>query len=122
MEGGKQRLSSSAGRGRGAWRLEEDLRLRLAVQAFDTCWAAVARAVGGGRSDVSCRERWCNALRHGANRSRAWDAQEERRLAAAVSAVGLESWKAVAERMEGRDRGHVPEEVQEDAEAAAGSG
>ena len=90
---------------KGVWTVAADLRLRLAVLAYGLRWSEVARLVGGGRSDVSCRERWVNVLRGGekseALKRGGWSAEEEGRLRSVVAEVG-ELWTEVAERMQGR--------------------
>ena len=90
---------------KGVWTVAADLRLRLAVLAYGLRWSDVARLVGGGRSDVSCRERWVNVLRGGETAEElkrgGWSAEEGARLRAVVAEVG-EVWTEVAERMAGR--------------------
>ena len=90
---------------KGMWTVAADLRLRLAVLAHGLRWSEVARLVGDGRSDVSCRERWVNVLRGGEKRDElrrgGWSGEEEARLRAVVAEVG-EVWVAVSDRMQGR--------------------
>lgn len=90
---------------KGVWTVAADLRLRLAVLAYGLRWSEVARLVGGGRSDVSCRERWVNVLRGGEKSEQlkrgGWSREEESKLRSVVAEVG-EVWTEVADRMQGR--------------------
>ena len=90
---------------KGVWTVAADLRLRLAVLAYGLRWSEVARLVGGGRSDVSCRERWVNVLRGGEKSEQlkrgGWSKEEESKLRSVVAEVG-EVWTEVADRMQGR--------------------
>ena len=90
---------------KGVWTVAADLRLRLAVLAYGLRWSEVARLVGGGRSDVSCRERWVNVLRGGERGEQlkrgGWSKEEEAKLRSVVAQVG-EVWTEVADRMAGR--------------------
>ena len=90
---------------KGVWTVAADLRLRLAVLAYGLRWSEVARLVGGGRSDVSCRERWVNVLRGGERTEQlkrgGWSGEEEAKLRSVVAEVG-EVWTEVADRMQGR--------------------
>ena len=101
MKALKGKASGRPSEGRGPWRVDEDLRLRLAVMACDARWTDVAKGVGGCRSDVSCRERYMNALRPGVNKTGGWSAEEIAQLLRAVEEEG-ERWRAVGARMPGR--------------------
>lgn len=47
---------------RGRWTLEEDNRLRLACHAYQNHnWIKIQQHIPG-RTDVQCRERWCNII------------------------------------------------------------
>ena len=88
--------------GKGPWRVLEDLRLRLAVLSCNLRWSEVSKGVGHGRSDVSCRERWMNALRPGVAKHKGWTKEEVELLCRLQAEMGDKGWKAVSEQMEGR--------------------
>ncbi|KAL6711556.1 hypothetical protein ACN47E_004490 [Coniothyrium glycines] len=83
------------------WTPEEDeillqqVRL-LSSQGKAKDWTAIASAVPG-RSNKSCRKRWCNHL-VGGLRKGPWDPSEDRRLAIGVKEYGLQ-WPLVAEEV-----------------------
>lgn len=81
----------------GKWDLEEDRRLRLAMEAFGNnekiSWARVQELVPT-RTDAKCRERWTNVLKPGVNLSR-FTKDDYKRLDAAMAKYG-EQWSQVA--------------------------
>jgi hypothetical protein len=82
----------------GAWDLEEDARLWVAVQScFRNQWATVARFVPG-RSDLQCRDRWTNTLDPTVARSdQAWSDAESSMLKQCVAE--RPGWSNVARAM-----------------------
>ena len=85
---------------RARWTADEDVRLRVAVRHYGAGnWVAV-RAHVPGRTDVQCRERYCNALDERI-RSDPWSPEDDARMMAAVARVGTTKWSRVAAVMGG---------------------
>lgn len=79
---------------KGRWSLEEDIKLSLAVEYFKVGnWIAVARLFRN-RTDVQCRERWCNILDPSLN-GKEWTKQEDEILLLAVMRYG-KKWAQVS--------------------------
>jgi hypothetical protein len=85
---------------KGRWSIEEDKRLMMAVHAYgltqDTHpWIKIKEHVPG-RTDVQCRERWCNILNPELN-SGPWTEEEDERLRHAISVCGVGRWSQISE-------------------------
>ncbi|KAL9642120.1 hypothetical protein ABK040_007125 [Willaertia magna] len=86
---------------KGKWTVEEDKRLIMAVHAYPpNNWVLVQRHVPG-RTDVQCRERWCNILNPTLNVG-PWTKEEDERLKQAIKEYGLGNWSKIAEVMHPR--------------------
>ncbi|KAJ7566647.1 hypothetical protein O6H91_02G112800 [Diphasiastrum complanatum] len=89
------------GRRSGRWDVEEDKRLTWAVSLYDSKqWNRIASHVPG-RTDVQCRERWCNVLDPSLKRED-WSEKEDKRLEEAVKKHGAHHWAAVANELKPR--------------------
>ncbi|KAJ7541402.1 hypothetical protein O6H91_10G058000 [Diphasiastrum complanatum] len=89
------------GRRSGRWNVEEDKRLTWAVSLYDSKqWNRIASHVPG-RTDVQCRERWCNVLDPSLKRED-WSKKEDKRLEEAVAKHGAHHWAAVANELKPR--------------------
>eukprot|EP00249_Psilotum_nudum_P024573 c29226_g1_i2 orf=382-2736(-) len=85
----------------GRWDIEEDKRLRWAVSIYGPrMWRLIAGHVIG-RTEVQCRERWCNVL-DPSLKLEEWTDQEDRRLEEAVAKHGKHHWCAVANDLKPR--------------------
>jgi hypothetical protein len=90
---------------RSKWTVEEDDLLRRAVQLYGMGnWTKVRRLVPG-RTDMQCRERWCNILHPSVNRAPLSD-EESGRLMALVEEHGPK-WSFLARLMPGRTDNHL---------------
>lgn len=79
----------------GRWNVDEDKQLKVAVSVYGPkLWKVIATHVSG-RTEVQCRERWCNVLDPSLV-SAEWTAEEDQRLEAATEKYGLHRWSAVA--------------------------
>ncbi|EFC50340.1 myb transcription factor [Naegleria gruberi] len=86
---------------RGRWTVEEDKRLLMAVNAYPSNnWVLVNRHTPG-RTDVQCRERWCNILNPVLNVG-PWTKEEDESLKRAIKDLGAGNWSKIAEVMHPR--------------------
>lgn len=83
----------------GKWSLVEDKRLAIGVSIFGEKWADVAQFVPQ-RTDIQCRERYCNVL-HPSLNNNAWTNIEDCRLIIAVTILGR-GWSRIARVVESR--------------------
>lgn len=85
---------------RGKWTWEEDFRLALAVKIYSTSnWVSVAEHVKG-RTDIQCRERYCNVL-NPSLRTQEWERTEDWKLCMLVLTLG-KKWSRIAGFLAGR--------------------
>ncbi|KAJ2849165.1 hypothetical protein IWW36_002818 [Coemansia brasiliensis] len=85
----------------GRWDRDEDIALLAAVRLYGVGqWTKIAKHVPG-RTDVKCRERYMNVLTPDVNNSQ-WTHDEDERLIAIVSRVGIGKWSYVADLLGGR--------------------
>ncbi|XP_057828110.2 uncharacterized protein LOC131039397 isoform X1 [Cryptomeria japonica] len=78
----------------GRWTVEEDKRLKVAVLVYGPrMWKKIASFVPG-RTEVQCRERWCNVL-DPSIKLEGWTEEEDAKLESAVSLYGY-CWSKVA--------------------------
>ncbi|KAH7365264.1 hypothetical protein KP509_18G017800 [Ceratopteris richardii] len=85
----------------GRWSVTEDKRLRLAVSVYGPrMWKKIAVHIPG-RTEVQCRERWCNILDPSLTLAD-WTSEEDQRLEAAVRKYGSHRWAAVASELKPR--------------------
>jgi hypothetical protein len=90
---------------RSKWTAEEDDLLRRAVQLYGMGnWTKVRRLVPG-RTDMQCRERWCNILHPSVNRTPLSE-EESNRLMELVKEHGPK-WSFLARLMPGRTDNHI---------------
>ncbi|CAG9325393.1 unnamed protein product [Blepharisma stoltei] len=78
---------------RGKWDKEEDIKLALAVKVFGGNWNLIAEYVPH-RTDIQCRERYCNILSPEVN-SASWSESEDIRLILGVCYLG-KRWSKIA--------------------------
>lgn len=83
---------------REPWTLEEDARLRKAVEAFSNSWIDVA-GVLPGRTNDQCRERWAEIGTNEGGKG-PWSGAEDQRLLDAVKELG-KKWKMVSGKIGG---------------------
>ncbi|CAM6126983.1 unnamed protein product [Calypogeia fissa] len=80
---------------RGRWSVEEDKRLKWAVSVYGRKkWKQIAEHVPG-RTDLQCRERWCNVLDPSIKLGE-WTEDEDGILEESVVRHGPHKWAAVA--------------------------
>jgi len=78
----------------GRWTVEEDKRLKLAVMVYGPkTWKKIAAFIPG-RTEVQCRERWCNVI-DPLLKLDEWTEEEDTKLKEAVSLHGY-CWAKVA--------------------------
>jgi hypothetical protein len=81
---------------RGRWTVEEDNRLRLACHAYqNNNWIKIQQHIPG-RTDVQCRERWCNII-NPELKNDPWTSEEDERLKRAVEQHGVGKWSKIAD-------------------------
>jgi len=86
---------------RGRWTEEEDKRLTLAVHAYENYnWIKIQKHVPG-RTDVQCRERWCNIL-DPKLKDGPWTKEEDELLMKAIEKHGIGKWSKIAEEVPSR--------------------
>lgn len=85
---------------RGKWLAEEDRRLLMATHIYSSNnWASIAEHVPN-RTDIQCRERYCNVLNPRLT-SAEWTRSEDTRLMMSVIVFG-KKWSRVAACLSGR--------------------
>eukprot|EP00250_Pteridium_aquilinum_P012177 c20550_g1_i1 orf=872-3616(-) len=85
----------------GRWNVDEDKRLRLAVSVYGPrMWKSIATHVPG-RTEVQCRERWCNVLDPSLILAE-WTAEEDQKLETAIAKHGHHRWSTVATELSPR--------------------
>lgn len=85
----------------GRWDVIEDKRLKLAVSVYGPrMWKVIAAHVPG-RTEVQCRERWCNVLDPSLTLAE-WTEEEDQRLEEAVEKHGQHRWSTVANDLKPR--------------------
>ncbi|KAJ1929578.1 hypothetical protein IWQ60_001065 [Tieghemiomyces parasiticus] len=83
---------------RGRWTQEEDEALRTAVDIYGECnWYQVQRYVLS-RTDVQCRERYCNVLHPRVNQG-PWTRREDDNLVRLIQTHGAGKWSQIAQLM-----------------------
>ncbi|KAL4241544.1 Myb-like DNA-binding [Abortiporus biennis] len=80
---------------RGPWSVEEDAKLRLAVDAYGHTWTDVANFVPN-RTSEQCRDRWQESINPLVSRAK-WVESEDQALLSAVQTVGEGKWKEVSQ-------------------------
>jgi hypothetical protein len=76
------------------WSAAEDKMLTAAVQTYGSGnWAKIKLHVPG-RTDVQCRERWCNVLDPSLQAS-PWTDEEDKKLLNVVELIGIGKWAQV---------------------------
>ncbi|KAK2960184.1 putative snRNA-activating protein complex subunit 4 [Blattamonas nauphoetae] len=86
---------------KGKWDWEEDRRLQLAVAIYGPGKWSVISAHVPKRTDVQCRERYCNILDATISHE-AWTQEEDQRLLQVVEQVGVGKWSEIASIMRNR--------------------
>ncbi|KAG6542223.1 hypothetical protein Mapa_016351 [Marchantia paleacea] len=80
---------------KGRWSVEEDKRLNWAVSLHGARkWKQIANHVPG-RTDIQCRERWCNVLNPEIKLD-TWTEEEDQTLRESVALHGPHRWSAIA--------------------------
>ncbi|BFI25802.1 protein Mp4R-MYB1 [Marchantia polymorpha subsp. ruderalis] len=80
---------------KGRWSVEEDKRLNWAVSLHGARkWKQIANHVPG-RTDIQCRERWCNVLNPDIKLD-TWTEEEDQTLRESVALHGPHRWSAIA--------------------------
>ncbi|GAM19922.1 hypothetical protein SAMD00019534_030970 [Acytostelium subglobosum LB1] len=83
---------------RGRWSDEEDDQLRKAVELYGRGnWILIKNHVPG-RTDMQCRERWCNVMDPVVTRA-PWTDEEDAKLKTIVDRLGMGKWAQVAKEM-----------------------
>lgn len=84
---------------RGRWTFEEDQRLTMAYHSYHTPensnWVKIKELVPG-RTDVQCRERWCNILNPDLKNT-PWTKEEDELLKKTIEEKGAGKWSQIAE-------------------------
>ena len=84
---------------RGKWEMQEDAKLILAVKLMGKNWVAASKIIGH-RTDIQCRERYCNVLSPTIDSS-CWDFYEDVKLVALCFLWG-NKWSRIAKMYKGR--------------------
>jgi Myb-like DNA-binding domain len=84
---------------RGKWQPMEDVNLILAVKVFGPNWVLVSEQIKN-RTDIQCRERYCNVLSPSINNSH-WALCEDIKLMLLVMLYG-KKWSKIARFIKGR--------------------
>ena len=80
---------------RGKWNASEDRRLIMSRYAFESNkWRNIAHHVPG-RTDVQCRERYCNILNPKLTNT-PWTSEEDNKLILSIENRGKGKWAAIA--------------------------
>ncbi|KAL2653080.1 hypothetical protein R1flu_021208 [Riccia fluitans] len=80
---------------KGRWSVEEDKRLKWAVSVYGAKkWKQIAEHVPG-RTDIQCRERWCNVLDPDIKVD-VWTQEEDQILRDSVARHGPHRWSAIS--------------------------
>ncbi|KAL3684867.1 hypothetical protein R1sor_002889 [Riccia sorocarpa] len=80
---------------KGRWSVEEDKRLKWAVSVYGAKkWKQIAEHVPG-RTDIQCRERWCNVL-DPEIKVDVWTEEEDNTLRESVARHGPHRWAAIS--------------------------
>jgi hypothetical protein len=84
---------------RGKWEAKEDAQLVLAVKLMGNNWVAASKIIGQ-RTDIQCRERYCNVLSPSINLS-AWTFLEDVKIVV-FSFLWGNRWSKIAKFFKGR--------------------
>jgi uncharacterized protein (DUF2237 family) len=100
-------VAPTAGR-TGTWTVDEDLKLKAAVQIHGgKNWNAIAAMVPG-RTKNQCNKRWHNyfdpSVAPTAGRTGTWTEDEDNKLKVAVQMQGGKNWNAIAALVPGRTK------------------
>jgi len=83
------------------WTVEEDRRLRYAVEDNSAKnWKKIAESLPG-RSDVQCLHRWQKVLKPGLVKG-PWTAEEDAKVVELVERYGQKKWSLIAKELKGR--------------------
>jgi len=97
-------LSPSSNKRRASmakWTVEEDARLRHAVEDNAAKnWKKIAQALPG-RSDVQCLHRWQKVLKPGLIKG-PWTPEEDAKVVSLVQKYGQKKWSLIAKELKGR--------------------
>ena len=84
---------------RGKWDSYEDIKLLLGVKIFGTNWVKISELIKN-RTDIQCRERYCNVLCPSINSS-IWKKKEDFKLIFLILVWG-KKWSKIAKIISGR--------------------
>ncbi|CAM9432736.1 unnamed protein product, partial [Discosporangium mesarthrocarpum] len=85
-----------------AWTKDEDKRLASLVAESDTKnWKSIAAAMGNGRREAQCMNRWSKVL-HPHNIKGAWTPEEDAKMVELVGQFGAKHWSAISSHLPGR--------------------
>jgi myb proto-oncogene protein len=85
------------------WTVEEDKLLFMAVHAYakdKISWTQIQHHIPG-RTDIQCRERWCNVLNPELNAG-PWTTEEDQKLVQAIATHGVGNWSKIAKELSSR--------------------
>lgn len=83
------------------WTIDEDTRLRYAVEDNSAKnWKKIAQALPG-RSDVQCLHRWQKVLKPGLIKG-PWTVEEDGKVVELVKKYGQKKWSSIARELKGR--------------------
>ncbi|CAN8258937.1 unnamed protein product [Cochlearia groenlandica] len=87
---------------RKEWTVEEDEKLRAAVELFgEKNWQSVANELEG-RVGTQCSNRWKKTLHPSIKKKGKWSSEEDKRLKVAVTLFGPRNWLKIAQFVPGR--------------------